>query len=1072
MAQRTVIERGFWSRLFGGKLRLENRPEVLKLIVTWRGREQVFDYHELRYAQAQGTVCLIALSDRTERYSFWWAQEQVAHFCAALNADLAEAYRQDCRPVLDQIVALRCHYVRDSEWEQCQKALVALRRYQADSRISGIDLYQDSGLSAEEIYFLEQVGELEDNASAVKAWLRRECEKYLLTQHADFLDHVEKYPLNEEQRQAVVRTNDRNLILAAAGTGKTSVIVAKALYLLHSGAAQPEDILIMAYNRAAAEEIKERLNACAERAGIDGSEVKASTFHALGRSVLVECNSPARVTVMATDEFAFGQWLDRWLFAYLKADPEHSAKFVELFLGSVVFDQVLKEHTFTSEHEASAKDVIAGNALAGKSTEAQAPVLQAPPELYRTLNNEKVKSRQEVYIANWLATNGIPYKYEDRYFTKARVVPGFDYKPDFHIIRPRTDSQPGDDIPIYLEHYGIDREGHTKPGIDQQAYNDLIARKRKLHQENGTILLETFSYHFAEKTIDAVLEEHMKAVGIPLRPCSPEELLQKIQSNKGFSELRELFQRCLQIIREFNYSYEDLLQRYEAAGMIYAQAYAEFFAQLASDYQAQLDRQGEIDFCDMILQATELIADGSFKGSWRYILVDEFQDISLTRLKLLQQLIKRDPKCVLTCVGDDWQAIYHFAGGILDATINFEHYFGSYTQTALVQTYRYPQSIAATAGTFIQENPQQFKKNVVSLQPDTGVKVHLIDAVELEAYTIAQAFCLQLRELNFVHSAITSAIAALVQALRILYSYPDANIAIISRYNKILEGIAGYLERPASFPANMLYRAHQERDNFNLSSQVWGAIHHLFLKPDVAAAAREQIKLWSMHKSKGLEADYVILAGLFGGQYLSFPCHIKDSELLEALLDKQEGFEDAEERRLFYVTMTRAKREAYLICDTSLPISSFAAELLNPKYQIDIQVKTYQEEYLRQYGCKICNSGIYTLVQGQYGPYYVCSNPACHCKPRVCELCGAPSVDHQGFSECTNPQCGVRIPLCERCGRPMRLREGRFGKFYGCSGYGLRNDTCTFTKNYEAMQRLLNRKSNGNSSNQRSMPAA
>ena len=141
-----------------------------------------------------------------------------------------------------------------------------------------------------------------------------------------------------------------------------------------------------------------------------------------------------------------------------------------------------------------------------------------------------------------------------------------------------------------------------------------------------------------------------------------------------------------------------------------------------------------------------------------------------------------------------------------------------------------------------------------------------------------------------------------------------------------------------------------------------------------------------------------------------------------------------------------------------MPVSSFAAELLHPKYRIDLQVKSFKENYLRQYGCKVCNSGTYQLIQGQFGPYYACTNPACPSKPRICAKCGAPSVDQKGYSECTNPQCGERIPLCERCGRPLKLREGRYGQFYGCSGYGLPDDACTFTKNYEAIQRLLQHK--------------
>lgn len=288
-------------------------------------------------------------------------------------------------------------------------------------------------------------------------------------------------------------------------------------------------------------------------------------------------------------------------------------------------------------------------------------------------------------------------------------------------------------------------------------------------------------------------------------------------------------------------------------------------------------------------------------------------------------------------------------------------------------------------------------------------------------------------------------------------------MAVISRYNKVLIGIAGYLEHIDDFPANALLNQDPPLELTEDESRAAARLQldrELFCPRDKKRKEqlKAQIKLWSMHKAKGLEADYVILAGFYGGDFLSFPCRIKDSEILACLLDNNEDFKDAEERRLFYVTLTRAKHDAFLISDTSMPVSSFAAELLHPKYRIDLQVKSFKEAYLRQYGCKVCNSGTYQLLQGQFGPYYACTNPACPSKPRICAKCGAPSVDQKGYSECTNPQCKERIPLCERCGRPLKLREGRYGQFYGCSGYGLPDDACTFTKNYEAIQRLLQHK--------------
>lgn len=1067
MAEHIVLERGFWSRLFFGPLRLEHRPDELKLVVRHKGQEQFISFSELKRFTASGRTLKLELSSASLRFT-WLPPQELQAFSAAVNKELRQyhdylescraaqkeeqrqQYLESCRKAIEAVLVYRQHYVRDSEWEQCSQAVTTLRQCLAQYRqfMEDNPLKQLS-LAAADVAFLQQLVTLTDE-SKLRSFVRENAEQQLLAQYGPFLNKLERYPLNAEQQAAVVRTNDRNLILAAAGTGKTSVIVAKALFLLQSGAALPEDILILSYNRAAAAEINERLKTCAARVGIDATAVRASTFHALGRSVLVDCKEAYRVTAMATDEVLFHDWINRWLFTYLKEQPQGGSNFINLFMSALLFDAVLKEHTVASEHD---KD------------KGQQTLLQAPPEIYRTLNNEQVKSRQELHIANWLATHGVPYKYEDRYLTKLRLDPGFDYSPDFHIIRPReAGSAPDNEPQIYLEHYGIDREGNTKPGVDKAAYNALIERKRQVHQEYGTILLETYSYQFTEKTIDDTLEELMKSVGIPLRALTPEELLETIKVNKSFTEILTLLHRCLQVIREFGYDHEALRQRYQAAGLRYAQEYADFFTKLTADYRDYLASRGEIDFCDMIGKAAALIAEGKFQGSWRYILVDEFQDISLTRLNLLQRLLSRGKDCVLTCVGDDWQAIYHFAGGFLEATVHFERYFGAYTLTKLVQTYRYPQSIADTAGTFVQENPQQFRKDVVSLQADKDVRVHLLEAGDMGAFMVSKAFCHCLRGLNYVHSAITSAIAALCQVQVILKQHPDATIAVISRYNSVLNGIAKYLENIDAFPANALVI--DQRSKESLSAEERDTALRLCLDPALfrprdaqrKEQLKEQLKLWTMHKAKGLESDYVVVAGVLGGDYLSFPCRIKGSEILECLLDNNEDFKDAEERRLFYVSLTRAKHDVYLIADAAQPVSDFVAELLQPKYHIDLQAETFREAYLRQFACPVCGRGIYQAVAGPYSKFYSCSNPACKNIARVCAQCGAPSVDHQGYSECTNKNCQERMPLCERCGRPLKLKTGPFGQFYGCSGFGLPQDACTFKRNYKAVQRLLQRK--------------
>ncbi|WP_350636713.1 UvrD-helicase domain-containing protein, partial [Pseudoalteromonas sp. GW168-MNA-CIBAN-0100] len=82
------------------------------------------------------------------------------------------------------------------------------------------------------------------NKNDAIAQLRNKYERKQLAQRADFYNNVESNPLTNEQRLAVIRNNDKNLVLAAAGTGKTSVMVAKALDLIATKQAMPEQILV------------------------------------------------------------------------------------------------------------------------------------------------------------------------------------------------------------------------------------------------------------------------------------------------------------------------------------------------------------------------------------------------------------------------------------------------------------------------------------------------------------------------------------------------------------------------------------------------------------------------------------------------------------------------------------------------------------------------------------------------------------------------------------------------------------------------------------------------------------
>ena len=101
-----------------------------------------------------------------------------------------------------------------------------------------------------------------------------------------FFDMVEKSPLTQEQAEAVICFDNRVLLVASAGSGKTSTMVAKAGYALKKGYFTPDRILLLAFNNDAAAELRKRIKARLEPLGLPANKIVAKTFHAFGLDVI------------------------------------------------------------------------------------------------------------------------------------------------------------------------------------------------------------------------------------------------------------------------------------------------------------------------------------------------------------------------------------------------------------------------------------------------------------------------------------------------------------------------------------------------------------------------------------------------------------------------------------------------------------------------------------------------------------------------------------------------------------------------------------------------------------------
>ncbi|MBP7759222.1 MAG: UvrD-helicase domain-containing protein [Alphaproteobacteria bacterium] len=672
------------------------------------------------------------------------------------------------------------------------------------------------------------------NIRSTLFWLHQ---KRVLRKHRKFFDTVESKPLTHLQRRAVILDERRNLVVAGAGTGKTSVIVAKAGYLIESGKCKPEDILLLAFNADAAKELEAR---CRSRLGV---EVQASTFHALGNRIVgtVEPKVPT-LSRLATDRHHFSGFLD-FAIGELKADKETWKRTRSFVLGHLKEYRAESEFASLAEYEAYTRTV----------------------EL-RALSGDLVKSFAELDIANILFYNGVRFEYEKRYpRVSARYQPDF-YLPDFD---------------IWLEHFGVGRDGGTAPYIDRQKYHEEMEWKRRVHAQNRTKLLETYSWEKSEGILTTQLNKRLRDAGVKYAPRSQDEIIKALQDAGYTTQLAVLVGTFLSHFKSNHMSLKELMRKAKASSnSVRAVAFTQLFEVFCVKYQSELERKDprEIDFNDMISSATEYVQDGRFAIPWKYIIVDEFQDISMGRYRFLEAMLKSRNDLRFFAVGDDWQSIYRFAGSDISIMNRFRRFFGRATVVKLEQTFRFNDKIASVSGEFIQKNPNQIRKKLnTELECETPqVFVHWVDREEGRPSD----------------AATLNGVIDLMKAGRDL---EGASLLVLARYNHLLPDASTLKVLGKNWPGQM----------------------------------RTPL---TVHRSKGLEADYVIVDALTADKF-GFPSEIEDDPLLDLVLARPDGYPHAEERRLFYVALTRARHQVRLIVDRARP-SSFALELLNDEYDV------------------------------------------------------------------------------------------------------------------------------------------
>jgi DNA helicase IV len=713
----------------------------------------------------------------------------------------------------------------------------------------------------------------------------------------DLLDRVESKPLTPEQARAVVCFDNRVQVVASAGSGKTSTMVAKAAYAIHRGFVDPKRIVLLAFNTDAAEELKKRAVLAFERLGMGDVTVEASTFHALGLRLIGKATrEKPDVPDWATDAAGGVRKLTDLVDQLKDWSPTFRRQW-DLF--RFVFGKDLP--AFCAPEPSDVWDAQGKGALV-------------------TNRGERVKSVEEVMIANLLFLNGVDYRYEAPYPHRTADEAHRQYKPDFYYP----------DLNLFHEHFALDADG--VPPAHFEGYMDGVIWKRQLHAEKGTELFETTSHGLRHGDDFDRLERELTDRGLVLDPNPDREIPKEGQQPMASVELVGLVRTFMSHAKSNGLSASDLHQRLDAMPADTFKLRYQMFLDIAVPVMAAWDEalaaEDGIDFEDMLNLAAGHLEGGRVESPYDLVMADEFQDASRARARLCRALVQGKGR-FLFAVGDDWQSINRFAGADVSVMTGFRQWFGHGQVLKLEQTFRCPQALCDVSSAFVSKNPGQIAKRVHSATPAHG--------------PVLQAF--QVDTKDQLADAIDRFVVNLAEGVRDGTIPPGRNgkvsVYVLGRYNADRQYVP------------------MRQSRFNR----WVEVSFL-----------------TIHRSKGSEADYVILPEMISApRRRSFPNTRTDDPVLALAMPEGDTFPLGEERRLFYVALTRARRTVAMFTARGQR-SMFLRELVEDGI---LGITDTDGEAVKEEACPACKQGVLVLRTGPYGEFRSCSNfPVCSYKPR------------------------------------------------------------------------------------------
>lgn len=910
-------------------------------------------------------------------------------------------------------------------------------------------------------------------------------ERYInqeLKDNSDLFDDLDGKSLDSQQREAIVVDEDAVKVIAGAGSGKTFTIQGKVKYLTEKRDVDPSEILAISFSNASVDDLKERI----------AEPIDIKTFHKVGKDILTQYNQYSR-----PDTSALKRIIKRYLTKKALKNEDISKKLIEFFsfyINVPPSDDDIKYEGDLLDWQEGVDFSTLKRRFKNKQRE--------------TLNNEIVRSYEELYIANFLFIYGIKYTYEkiysypnknfEREFNKFKEflfsfneeIPDElknditkdllnltdifeeyeikDYLPDFYL----------DDYNIYIEHFGLNRncENHLIGGKSSEEYVKEMEWKRKVHKKYGTTLIETFSYYQSENRLLTRLAEKLQVQGVEFNEIDYREVYRILLENKTIKEWEDfivLLKTFIELFKGNNYDETKFKEFYDYVGGLKDSfskdrtiAFLKIVEEIYNDYEAYLLKIKKIDFNDMINKASDCIVKNGLDLPYKYIIVDEYQDTSFTRYNLLRNICDSIGAKIMV-VGDDWQSIYSFSGCDVNIFTKFDNFFDVCETRYIEKTYRNSQQLIDASSNFVMKNPDQTRKE---LKSSKSLK-YPIKLVNFDN-DFDEILKFELIIKNIINQS----------------TFKNKKILILGRNNKDI--------------FNLLKNFNVENEYGKRKFEILGDEDKLRRNKFVKIVYRESpdvnIEYRTVHQSKGLECDNVILINLKNWK-AGFPNKMVDDPVLNFVKRNGDSFSYAEERRLFYVALTRTKNNVYLLAPyfkSSVFVQELKTdanvELLNLEHNRLETLKNIEkngERYVipTKLKCPVCKTGVVLLEsfwnKGKLNRVLKCSHnmapPFNRCNweggyygseledlddIEYCPSCDGILIkryrhsDGHPFLGCTNfRKTGCRGKgkkleyigkTCPKCGKPLvkRVNGEDNSLFVGCSGFPKCRHTEPFKK--------------------------